>query len=819
MRSQIRSVGAVLLIGTSCSIATGAESPVEYQSTLDRYCIKCHNEIDNLPAGNPLYLDEVDLNSVAKDTEVWEKVIRKLRARTMPPIGKPRPDVKEYDGLAAALEHEIDLGVATHPDPGRTESVHRLNRTEYQNAVRDLLGVEINTASLLPADDQSYGFDNIAGVLKVSPTLIERYMGAAREVSRLAVGDPTIVPRADTFRLKMDLSQYGNVNGLSLGTRGGIAIPYNFPVDGEYRIKAVALGLQEAPSNVYREDHQLDFTIDGERVGLLTVTKSKDENDKFSADFVPDDRMWEVRTFVKAGHRTVGATFVLISDAVGELIREPFARPHSEGDFLVYAPHLGTVTISGPFNPKRPEDTLSRRRIFICQPTSPAAEGPCAKQILSALARRAYRRPVTDADVSPLLRFYAEGRKTGDFENGIERALRALLVSPNFLVRVESDPPGARPGSFYQLDDLALASRLSFFLWSSIPDEELLDLASRGKLKDPAVFEQQARRMLADPRSESLASNFAGQWLRLRNVVEAPVDNVAFPNFNDNVRQAMVRETELFFDSILKENRTIGDLLTADYTFLNEALAKHYGIGNVYGSHFRRVRLNDENRRGLLAQGSILTVTSFYNRTSPVGRGKWILENVLGSPPPPPPPDVPALADIADGAPMLTMRDRMAAHRANPACSSCHNLMDPLGLGLENFDAVGRFRTVSDGALPIDAAGTLPDGTQFNGAAGIRDRLAKSPESFATVVLEKLMTYALGRGIEYTDQPSIRRIIANAAPDNYRVTDLILGLTRSAPFQMRRVAVDSGEAQTPRAVLSGRVSSTSVPAATAATKD
>jgi hypothetical protein len=768
-------------------------SPAGTGAVLGEYCFTCHGE--DRQRGD-LNLAALATTGVPSNAEPWEKVIRKLRSRTMPPVGRPRPDVATYDALATWLESEIDLAAATQPNPGRTEAVHRLNRAEYQNAVRDLLALDIDASKLLPADDQSYGFDNIAGVLKISPTLLERYMGAAREVSRLAIGDPRIAPRADTFRLRMDFGQYGNVDGLPLGTRGGTAIQYHFPVDGEYNIKVVALGLQEAPGAVFKEDHELEITINGERVKLVEIKKADDARDLLSADFVPPDRIWEVRTPVNAGPHTVGATFVMISDAIGELIRQPFTRPHSEGDFVLYAPHIGTVTISGPFNAQRPADTPSRRRIFSCLPASVAEEGACASQIVAALARRAYRRPVTDEDLRPLLGFYAQARTSGDFETGIERALRALLVSPDFLVRVESDSPSAQAGSPYHLSDLELASRMSFLLWSSIPDDELLDLAIQGRLKEAAVIEDQVRRMLADPRSEALAKNFAGQWFRLRNVAEAPVDNIVFPNFSDNVRQALVRETELFFHSILREGRTVSDLLTADYTFLNEPLAKHYGIKDVYGSHFRRVLLKDGNRRGLLGQGSILTVTSYPNRTSPVGRGKWILENVLGAPPPPPPPDIPDLAENGEGGTFLTMREQMQQHRSNPVCASCHNLMDPLGFGLESFDAVGRWRSVSEGALPIDSAGTLPDGSKFNGPAELSDSLAKNPERFASVVVEKLMTYALGRGIEHTDQPAVRRVVEESAPTNYSIATLIVGVIKSAPFQMRTASMGSESVST-----------------------
>ena len=753
-----------------------------HAALLEQYCVTCHTERSRSRGTVPLELQTVDLATVPAEAELWEKVIRKLRTGSMPPPGRPRPDTAAAVGFASWLEGEIDRVAAAHPNPGRTQPLHRLNRTEYQNVIRDLLALDIDAATLVPADDQSYGFDNIAGVLKVSPTLLERYMSAAREISRLAVGASTMAPTGETFRIVSDLSQYRHRDGLPFGTRGGVSVPFNFPRDGEYDIKLELLDLYAAAP--IREPHQLELSVDGTQVAIFSLTPRDPEDDQ-GGDYNSGPDGLEVRVSVKAGPRVVTATFIKKTDALAESLREPFARPHGEGDYLLYQPHLGTVTITGPFKVTGVDDTPARRRIFVCQPSQPAEEALCARQILSTLARRAYRRPVTAMDLEGLVGFYNEGRDSGGFEVGIERALRALLVSPDFLFRVVSDPPGIAPGTPYRLSDLELASRIAFFLWSSIPDDELLEVATLGRLHDPAVVEGQVRRMLADPRSEALAQNFAGQWLRLRNISGALPSDVIFPNFGESLREDFVRETELFFDSIMREDRSVTELLTADYTFLNERLAKHYDITGVYGSDFRRVTLIDANRRGLLGQGSILTVTSYPDRTSPVGRGKWVLENVLGTPPPPPPPNVPELEPDPDAGKVLAMRERMAQHRANPVCASCHRIMDPLGLALENFDAVGRWRAHMPGGSVIDASGAMPDGTAFDGPADLRGLLVTNPEQFATVVTEKLLTYALGRGVEYHDAPAVRQILRAAAAHDYGLASLVVGVVTSTPFQMR----------------------------------
>ena len=774
-------VAAWVVISGTWVLATPIPNEA-HETLLQQYCITCHNERLSSRGTVPLELETATLTDVSANAELWEKVIRKLRTGSMPPLGRPRPDAAVSDGFASWLENEIDRVAAVQPNPGRTEPLHRLNRTEYQNAVRDLLSLQIDAATLVPADDQSYGFDNIAGVLKVSPTLLERYMSAARQISRLAVGASEMAPAGETFRVVSDLSQYQHRDGLPFGTRGGMSVSYNFPRDGEYDIKLELLDLfAGAP---IREPHQLEVSIDGDRVTVFHLAPRDAANDQGAAYNAGPDEL-QIRVSLTAGPRVVTAAFIKKTDALAESIRQPFARPHGEGDYLLYQPHLGTMTITGPFDSSGSDDTPSRRRIFSCWPANQAEEAPCARHIVSTLARRAYRRPVTEADLAPLVQFFDEGRRTGGFEVGIERALRALLVSPDFLFRVVTDPPVIEPRTPYRLSDLELASRISFFLWSSIPDDELLELAVEGRLKDPAVVERQVRRMLADPRSEALAKNFAGQWLRLRNISGALPSDVLFPDFGESLREDFVRETELFFDSVIRADRPITELLTADYTFLNERLAKHYEISGVYGSDFRRVLLDDDRRRGLLGQGSILTVTSYPDRTSPVGRGKWVLENVLGSPPPPPPPNVPELEPNADTGKVLAMRERMEQHRANPVCASCHRVMDPLGLALENFDAIGRWRGYMPGGTLIDASGAMPDGTAFAGPADLRELLILKPEQFATVVTEKLLTYALGRGVDYYDVPSVRRITRQAVDSNYGLASLVVGVVKSTPFQMR----------------------------------
>ena len=731
------------------------------RALLDQFCVTCHNE--QLRTGG-LTLNSVDVSRVADNPEVWEKVVRKLRAGAMPPVPRPRPEPAAYDGLRSYLETELDRAAAERPNPGRTETFHRLSRSEYHNVVRDLLGLEVDVSELLPADDTSYGFDNIAGVLGVSPTLMERYLSAARKISRLAVASSVPSPIAETFRMPSDLGQDDHLDGLPFGTRGGLSVQYNFPEDAEYVIEV------EPDGALQREPHQLEVTIDGERVQIFSVGQAPDPDggQQSCRSYAAGDQCepLQVRTQVKAGPREVGVAFLKKSSAEPEGLRKLYLRPFTgegSGADSRYQPYVDAMTISGPFEASgaRPiDDTPSHQTIFVCHPTSRTSDDDtsCAREILSTLVGRAYRRPVTDIDVDNLLTFYEAGRASGDFDAGIELALRRLLVSPELLFRIERDPENIGPNTPYRLSDLELASRLSFFLWSSIPDDELLGLASRGELSKPQVLDDQARRMLADPRSEALVKNFAGQWLALRNVSAVQPDEDSFPDFGEGLRRGFSRETELFFESVLREDRSVLDLLAADYTFVNERLARHYGIPNVRGSHFRRVSLEgiDGVRGGLLGHGSILTVTSYANRTSPVLRGKWVLENILGTPPPPPPADVPPLEETTSGR-ALSMREAMVQHRANPVCASCHQLMDPPGLSLENYDAIGRWRSQTQTKRPIDASGALPDGTEFVGPDELRQALLRHPERFVTTVTEKLLTYALGRGVEYYDAPRSAR--------------------------------------------------------------
>ena len=760
-----------------------AEPLVDQRELLDQYCLACHS--DRLKVGG-LSLQQFDPMNVADAPETWEKIVRKLRAGSMPPQPRPRPDALRYNGFRHWLEEELDRAAAGNPNPGRTEALHRLSRTEYQNVIRDLLGLSVDVSDLLPADDTSYGFDNIAGVLGMSPTLMERYLSAARKISRLAVGAPVPSPVAETFRIASDLSQDSRMPGLPFGTRGGTLIEFNFPEDAEYVVTIVPDG------PLFIEPHELEVTLDGERIELFTVGRALAPGER-RGQYTTEADAREVRLRVNAGPHQVGVAFLQKTTAAPERTRKLYLRPFTgegSGGDSRYQPYVDQVTIAGPFESSgsRPAvDTPSRARLFTCQPDTTGDLGAldCAHKILSTLARRAFRRPVGEEDIQRLLTFYQRGEASGGFDSGIELALRRLLVSPEFLFRVVEDPAGAAPGTNYTLSDLELASRLSFFLWSSIPDDELLGAAIRGELQDPVALEAQTRRMLADPRASALVTNFAGQWLSLRNAAVVQPDEDQFPDFGEDLRRGFRRETELLFESILTENRSVIELLSADYTFINERLARHYGIPNVRGSHFRRVTLEDPGRGGLLGHGSILTVTSYANRTSPVLRGKWVLENILGNPPPPPPADVPALEETTSGK-TLTMREAMAQHRANPVCASCHQLMDPPGLALEPFDAIGRWRTPNQNMESVDLSGVLPDGTTFEGPAGLKQALLAHPDRFVTTVTEKLLTYATGRGLEYYDAPAVRNITRTAAPSNYQLKALIVGVVKSMPFRMRR---------------------------------
>jgi mono/diheme cytochrome c family protein len=755
--------------------------PQQPKAILDQYCVTCHS--DKLRTGG-LSLQSADLTDVPKRAETWEKVIRKLRVGAMPPQGMPRPEPAALDGLASYLETALDSAYAAHPNPGRA-TMHRLNRTEYANAIRDLLAIEIDASALLPPDDESSGFDNIADVLKVSPSLMERYLSASWNVSRLAIGDSRIVPATATYRARPDLSQDQHIDGLPLGTRGGMLVRHNFPLDGEYVIK---VRLWRNTFDLLRgmeDPHQIEMSLDGTRLKLITVGGHEDfvsmaqNPGSFGADL---DQHLTARIPVKAGTHAVAAATLLRSHASKDDLIKPFLRTTVDGLDITGDPSVDRITIEGPFNETGSGDTASRRRIFPCRPRDSEDELPCARKILSSVAQRAYRRPATDADLETLLSFYQRRRNNGTFEGGIESALQYILASPEFLFRFEPDPPDA--DSVYRVNDLALASRLSFFLWSSIPDDQLLNLATGKKLHEPAVLEQQVKRMLADPRSDSLLANFAEQWLFLRNLKSSAPNLDTYPDFDDNLRQAMKQETELFFGSIVREDRNVLDLLNADYTFVNERLARHYSIPGIYGSQFRRVPVTDEARRGLLGQASILTVTSYAARTSPVQRGKWILTNILGTPPTPPPPNVPELKENGEGSRPLSVRERMEAHRADPVCAGCHKVMDPIGFALENFDAVGHWRASDEGAR-IDPSGTLFNGARIDGPVALRKALAERPEVFVGVMTEKLLTYALGRGLEYYDMPAVRKIVREAGTHDFRFSSLIAGVVNSAPFEMK----------------------------------
>ncbi len=774
---------AVVLLAVLPPARTQQQPPSQPRKLLDQYCVTCHNQRARTA---DLLLDKMDVDHAGGNPEVWEKVIRKLRGGMMPPAGMPRPDKAALDGFLSYLESSLERAAAADVNPGRA-SLHRLNRSEYANAIRDLLDLKVDVTELLPADDEANGFDNIADVLKVSPSLLEQYLAASRQISSLAVGDPSITPIGQIYRVPPDLAQEDQIEGLPLGTRGGLLIHHNFPLDAEYDFSVKLLRNIVGYITGLEWPHQLEITVDGARVFLAPVggeadNKMMDANLGVAGDAL--DARLKTRIPVKAGPRTIGVTFLRKNSAESVEPLQPFTRDLDLQN-MNGIPLIDYVDITGPFQATGPGDTPIRQRIFSCRPASAGEELPCARKILGTLARRAYRRPVSDKYLELLTRFYQEGRQRGSFDTGIESALRLILADPKFLFRYEADPPNIAPGAVYRVSDLALASRLSFFLWSSIPDDQLLEVAAQGRLKDPAVVEQQVKRMLADPKADALVTNFAGQWLFLRNLQSAIPDRDTFPNFDDNLRQAFRKETELFFASIMREDRNVLDLLTADYTFVNQRLAEQYGIPNIYGSQFRRVKVADENRRGLLGQGSILTVTSYPNRTSPVLRGKWILENVLGTPPPPPPPNVPALKENSEGSKPLPIRALLEQHRQNPACASCHRIMDPLGFSLENFDAIGQWRTREPGGL-VDASGQLADGTKVDGPAALRNALLAHPEQFVETMTEKLLTYALGRGLESYDMPVVRSIAHEAARNNYRFTSLITGIVKSTPFSMRK---------------------------------
>ena len=769
-------IGAGLLLGQNAG--GSAQSP---RAVLDQYCVTCHNE-KTKTAG--LMLDKMDPARVAQNAEAWEKVVRKLRAGMMPPQGMPRPSAPTYEALTVALEDELDRAAAAKPKlaaPG----VHRMNRAEYANAIRELIGLDIDPAAYLPADDTSYGFDNVESGLQVSPALVEGYVSAASKLSRQALGHET-APGRKIYYAREDYSQEEQVDGLPFGTRGGMLVHHYFPADGEYVISWVPV--RNTVGTLYggdAENEQVELTVDGGRIKLYSIGKDIPLTANVQAD------KNEVRVVVKAGQHAVGLAFIANTYIPHVFLNRSYRRSILDDnpiEGIMQTPQVSQITIQGPVNGLPAKDTPSRRKIFVCTPSAGSDPLACAKTILSTLARKAYRRPLTDADTATLLSLYRTGRENGNFEDGIERALQFILAHPEFVFRTETAPASIKPGESYRISDLELASRLSFFLWSNGPDDELINLAGQGKLKDPKVLEQQVRRMLADPRSQELVKNFAGQWLGLRTLQSQTPEGTIYPDFDDNLRHAMRTEAEMFFESILGEDRSVIELLTADYTFVNERLAVHYGIPNIYGTQFRRVKLEGDLdvRRGLLGKGSVHLVTSNSDRTSPVLRGKWVLENILGTHPPDPPPNVPPLKPNPTAG-VQTMRQRMEEHRANPACSSCHKMMDPIGFALENFDGTGKWRT-REGGQNLDASGQLVDGSRIDGVVSLRQALLRYSPQFERSITEKLLTYALGRGVEYDDMPAVRSIVREAGKADYRFSALVLEIVKSLPFQVNRKA-------------------------------
>ena len=796
--------------------ATNSTNGVSAQrALLDQYCIACHNQaIVNSPAvdgesllftqlrGLGLTLDTENVDEVSENPEVWEKVVRKLRVGVMPPPDNPRPDNATYNQFRTWLERELDLAAQSNMNPGRTQAFHRLNQTEYRNAVRDLLGLDIDVSEMIPPDaPDQHGFDNNAEVLSLSPSLMERYVSAAHKLAELAVGATPRSTAIKTYEVPLNLLQDDRLSDeLPFGSRGGTAIEHYFPVDGDYRIKVL---LQTNYVDFVRgidQAHEMEISLEGERLGLYNFggdapgtpapysyagnIRGSDDWEEWSMAFAEEG--FEVEVSVQAGPKTIGATFPReMWEQEGVLQPRLFGYHLAVTELPDNNPSVGAILIEGPLSVEGPGDTPSRQKIFSCTPESADEEPACARTILSDLARQAYRRPIDQSDLQGLLDFYTQGRSLGSFDTGIQYALERLLVSPDFLFRIQQDPAEIASGESYLISDVELASRLSFFLWSSAPDEELLQLAEQNSLREPGVLQEQVQRMMADERATAFIENFVGQWLYLRNLEAHYPLPAAYPEFDENLREAFQRETQLFINDQIGSDQSILDLLSADYTYINERLADHYGVPGIYGSRYRRVALNNPQRAGLLSHGSLLTVTSYPNRTSPVLRGKFVLENLLGSPPPEPPPNVPALEEAGEDGRVLTMREAMAQHRENPACRVCHAAMDPIGFSLENYDAVGKWRR-EFANQPIDASGTMPDGREFDGPAGLRDLLLDQPDDFVGTVTEKLLMYALGRGLEYYDMPAVRGIVRNVAEDDYRWSSVILGVIESDPFQMRR---------------------------------
>ena len=798
---------AILALTVTATVVASAARPPQPQApvaaraaadthrqTIDTYCLGCHSS--RVRSGG-LSLDTLDLAQVSRDAETWEKVIRKVRLGVMPPLPARRPAPAVLDGLASWLEQSLDAAAAAQPRPGRP-ALSRLNRSEYANAVRDLLGLDVDVTSLLPADNSAYGFDNIADALGSSPSLLQAYLAAARKISAVAVGDTRIAVASQTYSVRQDLSQGDHLDGLPLGTVGGMAAAHIFPADGEYDMQVRMFRTNLSAMKGLEYPHEVELALDGQRLLLATIGGKDDlialqQNPTAASDAIEAQRL-RIRVRVTAGQRRLTAAILDEAPSILQTSRlQPFVRDFDNPFGAERAPHVQSITITGPYNPAR--GTPPAAQAFVCRPRTAAEEPACARRIATTLARRAYRRPLTPADVDTLVGTYTRERAAGTFDTAIEAVLRRILASPSFVFRPENEPADLAAGAPYPIASVELASRLSFFLWSSIPDDELLAVAASGRLTQPAVLAAQVRRMLADPKSAALTKNFAGQWLYLRNLRSIQPSTDLYPDFDDNLRQAFHTEAELFFSMIVAEDRSILDLMTSDETFLNDRLARHYGVPGVVGSRFRKVRLTDDARRGLLGKGAVLLATSHATTTSPVLRGKWVLDNILGAPPAPPPPDVPALMEATAGAAPKTMREQLEAHRALPACVSCHKVMDPIGFAMENFDAVGAWRSRAESGAPLNTADVMANGVPVDGVPSLRRALLARPELFAQTLTEKLMTYALGRGLGPDDMPAVRKIVQDARPGGFRFSAIAGGITRSIPFRMRvrSAPVDTAE--------------------------
>jgi mono/diheme cytochrome c family protein len=795
----------------SASASSSTAEAVKYRAFAAKYCVGCHNKKSAIPADDPVNLEPAAFDDLLGHAGTFERVLRKLSVRAMPPPGMPRPTEEEYAGFTNWLAASLDRAWEGHSNPGRYV-VHRLNRAEYANAVRDLFGIDLDVSDLLPTDGAEFGFDNIATSLKTSPLLLEGYVNAAERVSAMAVGDPQVRPGTAEYSISREFSQNGYIDGLPLGTVGGTVVHYVFPADAEYKLSGrLVRGVQEGYAGVEGNDTPYTFviTVDGTEVYSAPIGGPKDDEiqaaDLAAAQPIIDKRMTG-RARITAGPHDVGFTWKGRPSELQD-VWQPSTRDSQEIHFVGGMPKLRSVFIDGPYNVKGISEGPSRKRLFVCHPTSTLDETNCATKILSSLARRAYRHPVTPADIEAPMSFYKRARQSGSFDDGIRAGVARVLSSPNFLYRIEKDPAGEQAGAAHPVSEIELASRLSFFLWSSIPDEKLLDLAEAGRLRQPEVFTAQVHRMIQDERADALVENFTGQWLQLRNLeAKAVPDLIMFPDFDDNMRKGFRKETEMFFGYILRDDRSALDLLNADYTFVDERLARHYGIPGVYGPQFRRVKIPDPNRRGLLGQGSILSLTSVATRTSPVFRGKYVLSTFLNTPPPQPPPNVPTLEESNKASKIpKTVRAQLELHRKNPVCASCHKVIDPAGFALENFDSVGKWRDTGPDGAPLDVAGTLADGTQINGPAALREAIAGRPNAFVTVITEKMLTYALGRGLEPYDMPVVRRIVRKAAQNDYRLSSVVMGIVESAPFQMRTKLEPVETVNTPATIKTAKV--------------